>query len=76
VSFIENQQNGGVAIPMLRSLRIPGPARSSHELQPYGQIVQLDSGELNLETNGTDDGWLNGSWPRASCLTWKERPNA
>jgi ABC-type branched-subunit amino acid transport system substrate-binding protein len=60
VNFLDQTQTNGFPIPLSRSLVIPGPPGYAHERQPYGQIVQLKNGQLNVVTKGTDKGWVNG----------------
>lgn len=58
--FMEQTQNSGFPIPLSRSLVIPGPTGYVHERQPYGQIVHLQNGKLNIVKQGTKKGWVTG----------------
>lgn len=59
-SFMDQTQSNGFRIPLSRSLVIPGPRGYAHERQPYGQIVQLHNGKLNIVKHGTKNGWVTG----------------
>jgi ABC-type branched-subunit amino acid transport system substrate-binding protein len=49
-----------VPVPLTRSITNPGPKGAPQIKQTGVQIVQWKDGKLNVITEGTDDGWVEG----------------
>ena len=52
----------GIAIPMSRQILNPGPSVAPSVKQPYIQILRYSSSGMTVQTQGTDNGWVEASF--------------